>query len=221
MRIVIVGGGKLAYYLIKTLRPHRHQISLIEMQKEVSEKIATDFDEVDVFNGDGTSIRTMQEVGCQNADFYIAVTGKDENNLVGCQVAKKRFNVKHTVARVNNPKNAEMFTRLGVDKVYSSTQILADIIEQEVDFEGMRVALKIERTNKSIIEFNLSPRSPACGKNLEEYDFPGDSKIVLITRPDGSVESPRGNLVMQAGDTILMISDEDEFAGIWKTMVRK
>ena len=221
MRIVIVGGGKLAYYLIKTLRPHRHQISLIELQKEVSEKIATDFDEVDVFNGDGTSIRTMQEVGVQNADFYIAVTGKDENNLVGCQVAKKRFKVKHTVARVNNPKNAEMFNRMGVDKVYSSTQILADIIEQEVDFEGMRIALKIERTNKSIIEFTLSPRSPACGKNLEEYDFPGESKIVLITRPDGTVESPRGNLVMQAGDTILMISDEDEFASVWKTMVRK
>jgi len=104
MRIVIVGGGKLAYYLIKTLRPYRHQISVIELQKEVSAKIATDFDEVDVYNGDGTSIRMMHEVDCENADFYIAVTGKDENNLVGCQIAKKRFNVRHTVARVNNPK---------------------------------------------------------------------------------------------------------------------
>ncbi len=119
MRIVIVGGGKLAYYLIKTLRPYRHEISIIELQKEVCERIATDFDEVNVFNGDGTSIRTLEEVGCQNADFYVAVTGKDENNLVGCQIAKKRFNVKLTVARVNNPKNIEMFNRMGVDRVYS------------------------------------------------------------------------------------------------------
>ena len=221
MRIIIVGGGKLAYYLIKTLRPYRHHISLIELQKDVSEKIATDFDEVDVFSGDGTSIRMLSEVGIQNADFYIAVTGKDENNLVGCQIAKKRFNVKHTVARVNNPKNAEMFTRLGVDKVYSGTSILADIIEQEVDYEGMRIALKIERTNKSIVEFNLSPRSTACGKTLENYDFPGDSKVVLITRPDGTVESPRGNLIMHAEDTMLMISDEDDFNAIWKSMVRR
>ncbi|MDD2534749.1 MAG: TrkA family potassium uptake protein [Eubacteriales bacterium] len=221
MRIIIVGGGKLAYYLIKTLRPYRHQISLIELQKEVSEKIATDFDEVDVFNGDGTSIRMLTEVGCQNADFYIAVTGKDENNLVGCQVAKKRFNIKHTVARVNNPKNAEMFTRLGVDKVYSGTSILADIIEQEVDYEGMRIALKIERTKKSIVEFSLSPRSTACGAQLENYNFPGDSKVVLITRTDGTVESPRGNLIMKPDDTILLICDEDDYGIIWKNMVRR
>jgi len=221
MRIVIVGGGKLAYYLIKTLRPYRHQISVIELQKEVSAKIATDFDEVDVYNGDGTSIRMMSEVDCQNADFYIAVTGKDENNLVGCQIAKKKFNVRHTVARVNNPKNAEMFTRMGVDKVYSGTQILADIIEQEVDFEGLRVILKIDRSNKSIIEFKLSPRSAACGKTLEAYDFPGDSKVVMVTRADGSVETPRGNLVMQSEDTFLMIAEISEYNAILKTMVRK
>jgi trk system potassium uptake protein TrkA len=221
MRIVIVGGGKLAYYLIKTLRPYRHQISLIELQKEVSERIATDFDEVDVYNGDGTSIYMMNEVDCANADFYIAVTGKDENNLVGCQIAKKRFHVRHTVARVNNPKNAEMFTRLGIDKVYSGTQILADIIEQEVDFEGLRVVLKIERTNKTIVEFKLSPRSPACGRTLENYDFPGESKIVMVTRADGTVLMPRGNLIMQPDDTFLMITEPDDYSSIMKQLIRR
>jgi len=76
MRIVIVGGGKLAYYLIKTLRPYRHQISVIELQKEVSARIATDFDEVDVYNGDGTSIRMMNEVGCQDADFTLLLPAR-------------------------------------------------------------------------------------------------------------------------------------------------
>jgi len=196
MRILIVGGGKLAYYLIKTLRPYRHNISLIEQQKDVSEKIATDFDEVSVFNGDGTNISLLEEVGCRNADFYIAVTGKDENNLVGCQIAKKRFNVKHTVARVNNPKNADMFGRMGVDKVYSGTQILADIIEQEIDYEGMRVAFNIQQTTKNIIEFKLSPRSPACGKTLRQFNFPGESKVVLITHTNGAVEAPSGETTM-------------------------
>lgn len=221
MRIVIVGGGKLAYYLIKTLRSYRHNISVIERLKDVSEKIATDFDEVNVFNGDGTSIRIMEESGCKNADFYIAVTGKDENNLVGCEIAKKRFNVRTTVARVNNPKNAEMFSRLGVDKVYSSTQILADIIEQEIDYDGMRVVFSIEKTSKAIIEFALSPKSNACNKTLIEYDFPGTSKIVMVTRPDGTVEMPRGDLVMKAGDTILLVCDEKEYDNIWKVMVRR
>lgn len=220
MKIIIVGGGKLAYYLIKTLLPFRHEISVIELQKETCERIATDFDVVNVFNGDGTSIKTLEEVGCKNADFYVAVTGKDENNLVGCEIAKKRFNIKTTVARVNNPKNVEMFNLLGIDRVYSSTQILADIIEQEIDYIGMRVVFKIEKTTKSIVEFKLSPNSSAVGKTLHKYVFPGSSAVVMITRKDGQVEMPRGDLVMSAGDVMLLACDQSEYDAIWRQMVR-
>ena len=113
-----------------------------------------------------------------------------------------------------------MFNRLGVDRVYSSTQILADIIEQEIDYIGMRVVFSIEKTSKSIIEFKLSPRSGAVGKTLKDYTFPGTSNIVMITREDGSVEMPRGDLVMNAGDTLLLTCDEKEYDVIWRTMVR-
>lgn len=220
MKIVIVGGGKLAYYLIKTLRPYKHDIAVIELQKETCERLATDFDEISVYNADGTSIKTLDEVGCKGADFYVAVTGKDENNLVGCQVAKKRFNVKTTVARVNNPKNIEMFNLMGIDRVYSGTQILANIIEQEIDYIGMRVVFAIEKTTKSIVEFKLSPRSAANGKTLQEYTFPGTSNVVMVTRQNGAVEMPRGDLVMHADDIMLLACDNSEYDAIWRQMVR-
>ncbi|MDD4139217.1 MAG: TrkA family potassium uptake protein [Clostridiaceae bacterium] len=220
MRIFIIGGGKLAYYLIKTLRPYRHDIAVVEQQQEVCERIATEFDEVRVYNGDGTNIGVLEEVDLQDADFYIAATGKDENNLVGCQIAKNRFNVKRTVARVNNPKNAEMFHLLGVDRVYSGTQILADIIEQEIDYIGMRVAYAIEKSTKRIVEFKLSERSDAAGRTLQQYNFPGKSKVVMITRENGSIEMPRGDLMMHSKDTILLVCDESEYDIIWKKMVR-
>lgn len=220
MKIIIVGGGTLAYHLIRILHKYRHHIVLIEQQKSVCERIATDFDAVQVFQGDGTSMKMLEEIDAHEADFYIAVTGKDENNLVGCEIAKRCFNVKMTVARVNNPKNAEMFYRLGVDKVYSGTQILADIIEQEIDFIGMRTVFKIEKTSKRIVEFRLSARSSACGRTLEQHDFPGGSKVVLITRDDGRVEMPRGSTFMHAGDMMLMVCDEKEFEAIWRSMVR-
>jgi trk system potassium uptake protein len=220
MRIIIAGGGKLAYYLIKTLRPYKHEITVIEQLKEVCERIATDFDSVTVFNGDGTSIRLLEELGCQDADFYVAVTGKDENNLVGCEIAKKKFNVRITVARVNNPKNIEMFNRMGIDRVYSGTQILADIIEQEIDYSGLRVVFRIDGTNKQIVEFRLSSRSAAAGKTLQEYNFPGQSLVVLLTRKDGTAENPRADLVMQAGDIILLNCDAGEMENIWRQMVR-
>jgi trk system potassium uptake protein TrkA len=220
MKIIIVGGGKLAYYLIKTLRPFRHEIVVAELQKEVCERLATDYDDVFVYNGDGTSIQTMQEIGCRNADFYIAVTGKDENNLIGCEIAKSHFQVRLTVARVNNPKNIEIFNLLGVDRVYSGTQILADIIEQEIDYSGLRVILKIGTTNRRIVEFKLSVHSAACGKSLRQYRFPNDSTLVMLTRANGKVELPRGDLVMLPGDTVLLNCDEKDFDAVWRQMAR-
>ncbi len=220
MRIIIIGGGKVAYYLVKTLQPGKHDITLIEMRKEICEKIATDF-EVDVYNGDGTSIDMLEQANCQDADFLIAVTGKDENNLIACEIAKKKFNVKQTVSKVNNPKNIEMFIRLGVDKPVSSTQILADIIEHEVEYIGMSIAFDIANTTKSIIEFNLSIKSAAVDKMLRDYVFPGGSRIVMITRKDGSVVMPHGDVYMRSGDKILMICDQEMFDLIWKNMVKK
>jgi trk system potassium uptake protein len=221
MRIIIVGGGQLAYYLIKILLPYRHQIIIIDEQIDVCNRIANDFENIQVYLGDGTNVQMLEKAGAYQADFYVAVTGKDENNLIGCEIAKNRFKVGMTVARVNNPKNSEMFYRIGVDRIYSSTQILAGIIEQEIDYVGMRSILRLGETSKTIIEFVLSERSPACNHTLQEYRFPGTSKVVLIKRENGAVEMPYGNLRMVAGDTILLVCDEHEYDAIWRTMVQR
>ncbi|MHB1453196.1 MAG: potassium channel family protein [Saccharofermentanales bacterium] len=220
MKIIIVGGGKLAYYLVKTLQPSRHKIVVIEQRKDLCEKIATEL-EVEVYNGDGTNISMLEQAGCMNADFMIAITGKDENNLIACEIGKKKFMIRQTVAKVNNPKNIDMFYRLGVDKPVSSTQILADLIEQEVEYVGMRTAYKISGSSKVIVEFALSEKSGACSKTLREYSFPGESKIVLITRKDGQIVIPKGDVFMKAEDHILLMCDEDHMDVIWRTMVKK
>jgi trk system potassium uptake protein TrkA len=103
MYIVIAGGGKLGFYLAKTLIPYKHKIAVIERQKELCEKIANQLN-LCVVNGDGTSIEYLTECNTDRADIFIAVTGKDEENLIACQLAKRNFGVKRTIARVNNPK---------------------------------------------------------------------------------------------------------------------
>jgi trk system potassium uptake protein TrkA len=220
MRIIIVGGGKLAYYLIKMLLPYRHDIVVIDEIKDVCENIANEFEYIQVYFGDGTNMQMLANAGSYDADFYVAATGNDENNLIGCEIAKQCFNIKITIARVNNPKNAEMFYRMGVDRIYSGTQILADIIEQVIDYAGMRAIFSIEKTSKRIVEFKLSHRSKACGKTLQQYRFPGSSRVVMVIRNNGNVEMPHGNLILQVDDTILLICDESEYDIVWRTMVR-
>jgi len=123
MYIIIVGGGKLGYYLAKTLAPEKHQLVLIEEDLNLCKKIVDELSNlgVQVIHGDGTDINYLKDASIERADILIAVTGFDENNLVACQLAKNYFDVQRTIARVNNPKNINVFKQLGVDSVVSST----------------------------------------------------------------------------------------------------
>ena len=135
MFIIIVGGGKVGYYLAKTLAPEKHRIVLIDEDEAQCLKIAAELSDlgISLVHGDGTDIHYLQDAQIPEADILIAVTGHDQNNLVACQLAKQYFGVPRTIARVNNPKNIQVFKQLGVDSVVSSTAHIAGIISHEVD----------------------------------------------------------------------------------------
>ena len=196
MKIVIIGGDKVAYQLVNLLKSEDHEITVIELRRSICERLADDM-EISVINGDGIDVRIMELAGMAEADLLVSLTGEDETNLVACQIAKLTFQVPQTVARVNNPKNISVFKLLGVDRCFSGTEILANMIDQQINFAGMQIAFDIPNSSKGILEFYLSADSAAVGQTLLEYTFPGDAKVVLLTRPDGTVEMPHGNLVMQ------------------------
>ena len=224
MRLLIVGGDKVSFYLVKQLLMNRvddvvPEITVIEQRPEVARRLA-DRMGVSVIVGDGTSRRVLEEAGCAEADMVIALTGQDENNLIVCQIAKFAFEVPSTLAKLNNPKNRAVFGLFGVDKLYSSTEILADVIGQEIEYGGMDIAWSVPGNSKFIVDFHLSRSSDAVGKSLIQYDFPSDSRVVLITRSDGEVVMPVGETVMRAGDHMLMVCDEADFAEVWMRLVR-
>lgn len=132
MKAVIVGGGKVGYYLFKTLNKKRYDVVLIEKDKIICEKIA---DEIDgnIIWGDGSDIQVLEDAGIDKAEIVAAVTGKDEENLIICQIAKIDFNIKKTIARINNPKNIQVFKALGVDKTVCSTEVISNLIEDEFE----------------------------------------------------------------------------------------
>src|SRR5690348_14303864 len=104
MYIIVAGGGQVGYYLARELVGQDHEVLVIEKDGARAEFISNDLGNV-VARGDACEASTLAEVGTARADVVCAVTGDDEDNLVICQVAKKRFNVSRTIARINNPKN--------------------------------------------------------------------------------------------------------------------
>jgi trk system potassium uptake protein TrkA len=204
MYIVIAGGGKVGYYLVKTLQQNKHKIKVIERQKDLCEKIANELN-VCVVNGDGTDIEHLTECMVTAADIFIAVTGRDEDNLIACQLAKRNFGVGRTIARVNNPKNITVFERLGVDIAVSSTSIIADLIEQEVDFTGMKTLMKLKDGKVALSEVRITETSPVRNKSLKQMNIPKKCVLISVIRED-SVIIPNGDTVLLDGDYIIAAS---------------
>lgn len=207
MNIVIIGGGKLGYYLVKTLLPLKHKITIIEKATEYSNKIASELD-VEVINGDGTDISILSEVGVERADVFIAVTGKDQDNLIACQLAKRNFHVERTIARVNNPKNISVLKRLGVDHVVSSTSVIAEIIEQEIDYSGVKTLIKLKKGNMVLTEITVSKKSHACNKKLRDLSLPSEVVLMAVIRGEDTY-IPNGHTILREDDTIFIICKQE------------
>src|SRR5881397_1906271 len=116
MFVLVVGGGKVGYYLAKELVESGHEVVLMEKDHARADQIADEIGSI-VIAHDGCEGKYLAEAGANRADIVAAVTGDDEDNLVICQMAKHHFDVPRTIARVNNPKNEALFKHLGVDEL--------------------------------------------------------------------------------------------------------
>ena len=131
MYIIVIGGGKVGYYLSFALLSKGHEVLIIEREAGKCKAIAEDLGSV-VMHGDGAEVRTLEDAGAGRADLLIAVTRRDEVNLVACQVAKHKFGIRRTIARVSNPKDEALFKMLGIDVTVSSTSLILEQIEERM-----------------------------------------------------------------------------------------
>lgn len=203
MNVLVIGCGKVGYYLARTLREHGHHPTVIETDRQRAKRSANELDMV-VYCGDGTTIDMLEAAGCAKMDALVAVTGSDQNNLIACQLAKKLFHVERTVARVNNPKNTAILKQLGVDIALSSTDVLARLIEREVDSAAIRQIVALNKGEASINEITLPDNYRLSGVRLRELDLPEESIIVSISRDDQMI-IPRGNTQLMGGDRIIIV----------------
>ena len=204
MKIMIVGGGKVGYYMAKTLMDHNHQPMIVEKDLKLCTQIANDLD-IPVTHGDGSTVEYLEAAGCSQCDALVAVTGRDEVNLITCQIAKKMFHVGKTVARVNNHKNTEVLRRLGVDIAVSSTANLARILEREVETAAIQQVLNLAGGTATVFELQIPEGFKYHGNTLAEIPISELAVIIAITR-EGELIIPRGNTQILVGDKILCVA---------------
>ncbi|HTI15012.1 MAG TPA: TrkA family potassium uptake protein [Dictyobacter sp.] len=209
MYIIIGGGGDVGYYLTRNLLNQGHEVLLLEKNQSRYQTLTDELGQ-SVLRGDACETSVMEEAGAQRADAVIAVTGEDEDNLVICQVAKKRFNVARTIARLNNPKNEILFQKLGIDVSVSPTKAILSLIESELPGQRFVLLMTLRRAGLEILEMNVPSVSPVVGKRLDQINLPRRSNIALIMRNNEPI-FPSGDIVLQADDEIYaLVNGEGE-----------
>ncbi len=203
MYVIVIGGGKVGYYLTKTLCRENHEVLLLEKEPRRAAEVREALGDV-VLVGDGCEVRTQEEAGMERADVVAAVTGDDEDNLVIAQIAKHRFRVPRAVARINNPKNQLLFRMLGIDTTVSATEIIYHMIEQQIPSGDIIPLALLKGSNIEIVEVELANRSPIVGQTLKQLDLPPETLIIGVMR-NGKPSLPNPDEAFQINDTVIAL----------------
>jgi len=202
--IVVVGGGKLGTYVAKALLEQTHEVVVIEKDERKAARLCQFLNSEIARVGDGCDPMVLEEAGVGRADVVIADTGDDEDNLVICLVTKKKFSRPRTIARVNNPKNKQIFEELGIDSVVSGTEIVLSIVQQEVNVREIAPLMSFRGGNLELVRLSLPASSPANDKRLSDLHLPRHCVIVALER-EGDVIVPDGETTVRAGDAVLIV----------------
>jgi len=205
--VIVAGGGKVGYYLTKALVAAGHEVTLIEKTRRRYDLLQETFGDCAIL-GDACEISTLEQAGAARADLVAAVTGDDEDNLVVCQMAKRKFKVKRVIARINNPKNEATFQLLGIDETVSSTKLIYSLIEQEVEVADVIPLAALRRGHLEIVEIDLTEGAPSANRRVRDLVLPPNCTLAVLVRGE-SAEVVQGDTMLQAGDIIVAICPSD------------
>ena len=208
MYIIVIGGGQLGYHLTKALLAESHEVLLIENDAKTSQKLIDELGSVAV-RGDGCEASVLAKAGTIRADMLVAVTGDDADNLVACQVAKHKFAVPRTIARVRNPRNESLFRKLGVDVTVSSTNLILEHIEHEMPSHPLMHLMVMHDRRLEIVEVTIPAGSASVGKKIKDLALPAETVLSLIVHRGQKPAIPGPDTIISDEDQVIAIAPAD------------
>lgn len=209
MFVIIAGGGRTGAQLARSLINGDHTVHMIDYRKEVLARIHKELPTEVIFPGNPLDTQVLEQAGIKNANVFAATTTSDSENLALCYIARERYRVKRTIARVNNPRNAWLFdSKFHVDVAVNHADILSRLIEEEMSMGDMMTLLKLKRGKYALVEEKIPPKAKAIGIAIKDLNLPANCTIAAIIR-SGEVIVPRGVTTLEIGDEVLAITDPE------------
>ncbi len=217
--VMIVGGGRISYYLAKQLVSLGMRVKIIDNDYERCTEFAENLDKVTVIHGDGTDQELLLEEGLREADAFVALTGIDEVNIIMALFAKKNSDAK-VVTKINRESYVDLTSQLGLDSVISPKYVTTNNIISYVRSLGNVASSDIESLYHVVgdkveaIEFRVKENIPELvSVPLKNLSLKKDILICAIIRKR-NVIIPGGNDCIEEGDSVVVVSKDYHFSDI-------
>ncbi len=210
MKIIIIGGGRVVYFLAKLFISKGHHPAIVSRDPGECERLSREVKAL-VLCGDGSHPPVLEAAGAREAEAVLAISPRDQDNLVACQLAAKMFGVPRSLALVNDPENLEVFRQLGINVAFSTTHIMATLIEQQAGFDEIVNLMPLAQGKVTVSEVALHAGLPAVGRSLAELAMPPGSLIGAVIRGE-AVLVPRGPDRLAEGDRLIILTTPESYA---------
>ncbi len=208
MLVLIIGGGRTGSHLGSLLLAQGYDVCVVEHRPEILASLHHELPTEVIFEGDGTDPQVLEAAGINHADALAAVTADDADNLVAASLARFQYNVTRIIGRVNNPRNAWLFTPdFGIDVALNQADVMAKLIEEEMSLGDMMTMLKLRRGKYSFVEEKIFPGATAVGMAIKDLPLPPNCVISGILRQNEML-LPRGVTILETGDEVLALVDD-------------
>ncbi len=216
MFVIIVGCSAAGYHLSKLLMVEQHEVVMVEKSITRFQIVRDELGSV-IIQGDGTDLVDLRNAGITRADTVVAVTERDETNLVICQMAKQAFSVERTVATIRDPKNQPIFRLLGVDAVINIGDLVLGSLERSIVGGSFNHLANIKEPNTFLVSMTIPDDADIVGKqisNIEPLDHSFISVVVRENRPMPALQ----DLILKANDEVYAVTVSDEEATLYERL---
>jgi len=197
MNIMIVGCGRVGSQLAVLLSQEGHNVTIIDKNPEAFRRLGGTFNGI-AASGNGFDEKLLKELKIEKQDAFVSVTSGDNTNLMASQIAKKIFKVPRVIARVYDPKRADIYKKLGLD-IMSGTVLVAAMIRDKI-IENRFTSYLVETGELGVIEIIINEELK--GKKVIDFNIPDEFLVVVIERKK-KVIIPQPDARLELNDKVM------------------
>jgi trk system potassium uptake protein len=211
VHIVIMGCGRVGSTLAMSLESRGHSVAIVDRNGESFRRLSADFNGLTV-TGEGFDREVLAAAGIDRADGFAAVSSGDNSNIISARVARETFGIQRVVARIYDPKRAEVYERLGIPTV-ATVRWTADRMLRQLVHENVTELWRDPTSSVSIVEVPVDPEW--IGRPLRTLEEASGARVAYLMR-FGIGTLPTSSIQVQDGDQVFMLVTDDMVAGVTK-----